>query len=554
MARSPAPLFPVTVCLLLGAACSAANQASPGDAGATPPGDDAGTRSMSDGSGGGPDGSGGADSSQGMQGSDASGGSDASSGSDASPPAMLNPPDTYVQLFKWRWKDIATECTAFLGPQGFGAVQISPPQESITTNTWWNMYQPVNYQNLVSDMGTEAELRDMVATCHSAGVRVYADAVLNHAATGTGKGAGGSSYDETTLTYPLFGASDFHANCTIQPTDYSSNRNNVVNCRLLGLPDLATDGAKVRGVNAAYLASLVDMGIDGFRLDAAKHMWPADVQAMLPKTTKLGEAVFVTQEIAPDGTVHTSDYFGNGTVNEFAFTYGVRDIFRGIGGLDISKLPAMVGTGAGGGTLMLDPSEDVTVFVDNHDTERSRTDSLNQYDDGKHFDLAMIYLLAQPYGRAQLQSGFVFSFTNTDQNAPAASPYDASGNAIIGVAWDFVHRWPDVYPMVAFRSATAGQPMANVQSARANTLAFSRGNVGFVALNNDSAAWQATLNTGLPAGTYCNIVHGLKAAGGSSCASDSVTVDASGQAMVDVGAVGGATASAVVIYTGQKLN
>jgi alpha-amylase len=474
------------------------------------------------------------------------------------PPATLNPANTYVQLFKWRWKDIATECTTFLGPNGFGAVQVSPPQEAIVTNTWWDIYQPVDYQNLVSDMGNAAELADMIATCHAAGVRIYVDAVLNHVAAGAGTGTAGSSYNAAALQYAQFGPTDFHANCTIQPSDYDSNRNNVVNCRLLGLPDLATDSPPVRTKLTAYLTALVDMGVDGFRLDAAKHMWPADVHAILaglPKTTKLGEPIFVTQEMVPDGTVMGSDYFVNGTINEFPFTYAVRDAFRGNNGLDISKLPAMVGTGEGGGSWMLPPSENVTVFVDNHDTERSRTDSLNLYDDGpsKRFELAMIYLLGQPYGRAQLQSGFVFSFANTDQNAPAASPYDPNGNALIMVAWDFVHRWSDIYPMVAFRNATAGQAMANIQTATPNTLAFSRGNVGFVALNNGNAAWHATLDTGLPAGTYCNIVHGLRAPGGTSCASDSVSIDGSGRVTLDVGPLGGAQVPAVVLYAGQRL-
>jgi alpha-amylase len=473
-------------------------------------------------------------------------------------PPPLNPPNTYVQLFKWRWKDIATECTTFLGPNGFGAVQISPPQESIAMNTWWDMYQPVDYRNLVSDMGNAAELADMIDACHAAGVRVYVDAVLNHSAAGSGTGTAGSSYSAATLQYPLFGPNDFHANCTIQPSDYNSNRSNVVNCRLLGLPDLATDLDSVRGKLTAYLASLVALGVDGFRLDAAKHMWAADVQAILaglPKTTKLGEPIFVTQEIVPDGTVQQSDYFANGTVNEFPFTYAVRDAFRGNNGLDISKLPSMVGTGAGGGSWMLPPSENVAVFVDNHDTERSRTDSLNLYDDGanKRFDLAMIYALGQPYGRAQLQSGFVFSFATPDQNAPAASPYDANGAPLIMVAWDFVHRWSEVYPMVAFRNATAGQPMANIQTGTPNTLAFSRGSVGFVALNNGAATWHATFDTGLAAGTYCNIVHGLRTSAGSSCAADTVSIDTSGQVTLDIGPLGGAQVPAVVLYSGQRL-
>ncbi|HJV63438.1 MAG TPA: hypothetical protein VJ743_20990, partial [Albitalea sp.] len=44
--------------------------------------------------------------------------------------AGFNPRDTSVQLFEWSWNDIATECSQWLGPQGYGAVQISPPGAS----------------------------------------------------------------------------------------------------------------------------------------------------------------------------------------------------------------------------------------------------------------------------------------------------------------------------------------------------------------------------------------------------------------------------------------
>ena len=379
-----------------------------------------------------------------------------------------------------------------------------PPQAHITTNTWWNIYQPVNYRALVSDMGNATALQNMVDTCHNAGVRIYADVVFNQMAGGSGTATDGSTYNGSTPQYPFFGSSDFHSNCSIQSSDYNSNRNNVVNCRLVGLPDVATNLPYSQGQIAQYLTSLINLGVDGFRIDAAKHMWATDLQAILaqvPKTTSLGEPVFITQEIIPDGTVVRSDYFTNGTLNEFQFTYAVRDAFRGNNGLGISQLPTVMGTGNGGGTWNLIPSASATIFVDNHDTERTPGDSLNlQSDNNKRFDLANIYMLAQPYGRAQLQSGFTFSLSNTDQNSPSASPYDASGNAIIMGAWDFVHRWGDIAPMVAFRNATAGQGMTNIQTGSLQQLAFSRGNVGFVALNNDTASWTRSFATGLPAG------------------------------------------------------
>jgi alpha-amylase len=482
---------------------------------------------------------------------------------DAGLDSGLNPADTYVQLFKWRWNDIAAECTKFLGPNGFGGVQISPPEACITTDTWWNMYQPVNYQTLVGDMGSAAELRDMIATCHGVGVRVYADAVFNQmAGDPPGTATDGSGYDPDSPQYPFFGPNDFHSYCVVQESDYApaedgGSRDNVVECRLDGMPDLATETTYVRGQIAQYLSSLISMGVDGFRVDAAKYMWPADLEAIfaqVPATTQMGERVFITQETVPDGNLTMSDYFPIGTVNEFSFTYAIRDTFRGNYGLDISQMSATVGTGDGGGAWNLDPSADVTVFVDNHDTERSRTNSLNLYDDGGgRFDLANIYLLAQPYGRAQLQSGFIFSFSDTDANAPSASPYDSNGNAIIMGQWDFVHRWADIYPMVAFRSATSGQEMTNVQTGTGNQLAFGRGNVGFVALNNDSATWNATLVTGLPGGTYCNIVHGLLSSDCTSCGGDTVAVDGNGSVSVSIPGLGGATIPAIVFYMGQRL-
>lgn len=41
-----------------------------------------------------------------------------------------SPRSVIVQLFEWRWSDIAQECEVWLGPRGYGAVQISPPPEN----------------------------------------------------------------------------------------------------------------------------------------------------------------------------------------------------------------------------------------------------------------------------------------------------------------------------------------------------------------------------------------------------------------------------------------
>ncbi|MCU6435709.1 alpha amylase C-terminal domain-containing protein [Undibacterium sp. Jales W-56] len=477
--------------------------------------------------------------------------------------ANFNAKDTSVQMFRWKWNDIAKECTDFLGPQGYGAVQVSPPHASASLNAWYDVYQPVNFTSLKSNMGTEAEFQSMINTCHAAKVRVYADVVVNHMAAGSGTATDGSTWNSATLQYPYFSASDFHPACDIAPSDYNNNRYNVMFCRLVGLPDLQTEGTYVRGQVKNYLNKLLGMGVDGFRFDAAKHMQPTDLQAFVTSvssTTAAGEPVWVTQEIISDATVNRADYFPSGTINEFKFATAMRETFRSTNGNQLSQIRAYMGTpGNWGGTWGFVDSPKATVFVNNWDTERSGdsmnasnfTGVTNDTQGTKRYDLANIFMLAWPYGHAQVHSGFRFS--NKDQNAPAASPYDASGNPKINVDWDFIHRWSDIANMVAFRAATSGQGVANFTNGTINQIAFSRGAVGFVAINNEYSAWNPSLQTGLPAGTYCNVVHGQLNAAKTACTGDSVTIGSDGIAALSIVANGGATVPAVALYLNQKV-
>src|SRR5215210_775302 len=112
------------------------------------------------------------------------------------------PRTVFVHLFEWKWADIAQECESFLGPRGYAAIQISPPQEHIVApdNPWWERYQPVSYK-LESRSGSRAELADMVGRCKAAGVDIYADAVINHmSGTESGTGIAGTTFSH--YSYP----------------------------------------------------------------------------------------------------------------------------------------------------------------------------------------------------------------------------------------------------------------------------------------------------------------------------------------------------------------
>lgn len=63
--------------------------------------------------------------------------------------------------------------------------------------------------------------------------------------------------------------------------------NQVKNCKLVGLPDLVLANDYVSDKLADYMNRLIDIGVAGFRVDAAKHMWPNDLNTLMGKLKNL---------------------------------------------------------------------------------------------------------------------------------------------------------------------------------------------------------------------------------------------------------------------------
>ena len=234
-----------------------------------------------------------------------------------------------VEFFGWPHNDIEQECQ-FLADNGYLGAKVFPPQEQVMSyqpfnqimNPWYFMYQPVSYR-LQGRMGSRDDLRNLIYTCRQLGVRVYADAVINHM-TGGGNdmniqhrnpNAGCSTWPNKTSSlelhnnltgsspfynqdfifqcsnvtgfpssqeYPaaMYGPLDFHCeralNSWNDPTDLNAGW-------LEGLVDLNTERDNVRERIAAYLTDLISIGFSGFRIDAAKHIEPDDIVAIFVK-------------------------------------------------------------------------------------------------------------------------------------------------------------------------------------------------------------------------------------------------------------------------------
>ena len=208
--------------------------------------------------------------------------------------------------------------------------------------------------------------------------RIYVDAVINHmsGAGGSGTGTGGTHWDSGSLSFPgvPFSAWDFNGEECPSGDGTIHNYNNpneVRNCRLVSLVDLKMGKDYVRGKVAEYMNKLIDIGVGGFRIDAAKHMWPGDLRVVYDKLHHLksdtfGSNVrpFIYQEVIDMGgeAISASEYTSIGRVTNFIFGIKLADVFR-----HSNPAKYLHNWGAAWG---MPSSDDVVVFLDDHDNQR----------------------------------------------------------------------------------------------------------------------------------------------------------------------------------------
>lgn len=476
----------------------------------------------------------------------------------------------FVQLVEWRWADIAQECEDQFGPLGFAGVLVSPPNEHVDhkedTKRYRldERYQPVSY-TLVSRSGTRAEFRDMVTRCHAAGVQIYVDAVINNMteviAPGiTEVGLGGTEYGH--YTYKDYQYEDFHhetadgrRNKPVEEWHYRKE-GGCASClrdyELDERADLKTETEKVRETLAAYLNDLISLHVDGFCFDAAQHVRPDDISDLLFRMNSEFGDLFVCQEVADDGerSVKASEYFRNGSVTELKYAKHLAEVFRD------GQLKWLRNFGTQWGMM---PNNKAVVFINDYTYTHIGDETIHflTYDDERLYILANVFMLAWPYGYPKVVSGYVINGKEhgpprDEQGIKPVWVTNEDGTArqtcfVSGSEWKCVHRWRHIYNMVDFRNYTADAWMIdNWWDNGNNQIAFGRGDKGFVVINRESSALDQWLQTGLPAGIYCDITHGDYVDG--RCVSGRpIKVDDDGRAHFVVNAM-----DAVAIHVGAK--
>ncbi|MFN6515203.1 MAG: alpha-amylase family glycosyl hydrolase [Nostoc sp. CreGUA01] len=286
-------------------------------------------------------------------------------------------PVAIFHAFNQQYSDVQKYvCT--LAEQGYSHVQISPAQKSKDGSAWYLRYQPVDY-SVIEGLGSETDLKNLASVAHNCNVKVIADVVFNHMA----------DFNRDLTHFPNLSPQDFNTPaCDINYHD--GNRDTETRCWLGSLPDLKfTDNVKT--IQKNHLTKLLNLGVDGFRFDAAKHMPPEVVQEYINYINEQSAGKdWNYLEVIEDFDTKAEDYNWIAAVEDFNLYNSIKGVFS-FGG-DLRSLP----------TIAVNDPRSVT-FGANHDTIRvvegiTNNNALNPYDDITDSYLATAYVLARESG------------------------------------------------------------------------------------------------------------------------------------------------------------
>jgi len=398
--------------------------------------------------------------------------------------------DVILHAFNWRYSDVTARANA-IRDAGYRIVLVAPAHKSAGTE-WWSRYQPQDFRTIHHSLGDRSSFVAMVNALTQRNIRVYADVVLNHMANEAWKRpdlnypgaevlatyAGNTPYWSAqrlfgNLTQNFLGAGDFgSANCIGNYSDVWQ----VQNWRLCGgpgdagLPDLVANSWVV-SQQQQYLQALKNLGIKGFRVDAAKHMPNGHMNAVLTPAIKSGVHVF--GEIITSGGVGNAEYdlflgpYLAGTDHgayDFPLFAQIRSAFS-VGG----SMSQLVDPGAFGQAL---PAARAVTFTVTHDIPNNsgfRWQIMDPTDE----TLAYAYVLGRNGGVPMVYS---------DNN-------ESGDNRWVN-AWNRT----DLRAMIRFHNTVQGSDMQVLSHGQCHLL-FRRGSRGIVGINKCGSAVNVNVST-----------------------------------------------------------
>ena len=195
-----------------------------------------------------------------------------------------------IQKFNWDLNDITRDVINDK-TQGFDAILIAPFQklkqpstlENLIGNDWWLAYQPCDF-----NPRNVFEFERLCEEAHRHGMKIIVDIVCNHVA---GDNNGGlnlnnnvDEYIKRNQNYFIKKRKFYDGKYHVLQKGWNSdgfnaevirdwnNRNDVITGCMKGLPSLNTFDHEVQDMIFGYMNKLIELGADGFRIDAAKSI------------------------------------------------------------------------------------------------------------------------------------------------------------------------------------------------------------------------------------------------------------------------------------------
>ncbi|WP_067841704.1 carbohydrate-binding module family 20 domain-containing protein [Amphibacillus sediminis] len=224
-----------------------------------------------------------------------------------------NPEDGAI-FHAWNWSfDTIRENLEALAEAGFNTVQTSPIQgvkePLISGSQWWILYQPINFRIGNSQLGDREAFRRLCEAAEQYGINIIVDVIANHMGNA---GGGDLKYTPSPNVDPvILNNPDFWREA--RGVENWNDRYQVTHWGI-GLPDLNTANQELQDMVIDFLNEAIQLGVDGFRFDAAKHIeLPNDVVGSNFWPRVLGsltnrDDLFIYGEVLQGGADHFTGY------------------------------------------------------------------------------------------------------------------------------------------------------------------------------------------------------------------------------------------------------
>lgn len=162
----------------------------------------------------------------------------------------------------------------YLASLGVGGIWLMP----ITESPSYHGYDTTDYKKVEPDYGTLDDLKRLVDEAHKRGIKVIMDLVVNHTSSEHPwfKEALASASSPYRDWYHFAAADEKVQTDSAAGADsawHGSGDNRYLSIFWDGMPDLNFDNPQVREAMIDAGDFWLDQGVDGFRLDAAKHIY-----------------------------------------------------------------------------------------------------------------------------------------------------------------------------------------------------------------------------------------------------------------------------------------